>query len=85
VEDVVKRKFLTLLGLELQTPQSSSPYPVAISTELSRHLTGVECLKFIYFCYIGFRVAVRHVSHPVFASVLKRFLILQMNFYTRQQ
>jgi hypothetical protein len=36
LDDVEKRIFLTLPGLELRPLLSYSPYPVAIPTELSR-------------------------------------------------
>jgi hypothetical protein len=36
LDDMEKRKFLTLPGLGTPTPWSSIPYPVAIPTELSR-------------------------------------------------
>jgi hypothetical protein len=37
--DLEKTKFLTLVGLELPTTASSSPWAVAIQTTLSRLLT----------------------------------------------
>jgi hypothetical protein len=36
LDDVEKRKFLTLLGLELRPLASLSPYPVAVATALTR-------------------------------------------------
>jgi hypothetical protein len=40
----VQRKFVTLPGLKLRPPRSSSPYPVAIMTALSR-LTAVVVVQ----------------------------------------
>jgi hypothetical protein len=49
LDDVEKRKFLNLSGLELPTPRSSSRYPVAILTTLSR-LQNFKIFKYIKIC-----------------------------------
>jgi hypothetical protein len=47
LDDVEKRKFLTLPGLGTPTPRSLSPYPVTIPTTLSRlQFKGVNCELF---------------------------------------
>jgi hypothetical protein len=49
LDDVETRKFLTLPGIEPRTPRSSSLYPVAIPTGLSRLLTyNYNKIKFIF-------------------------------------
>jgi hypothetical protein len=47
LDDMEKRKFLTLLGLKLQ-PQLSSPWPVAIPTMLSRLILISAALENIF-------------------------------------
>jgi hypothetical protein len=47
LDDLEKRKFLTLPGLQLRPPRSSSPWPVAIPTAPSRLETHVKIFKFL--------------------------------------
>jgi hypothetical protein len=51
LDDVEKRKFFILPGLELRPPRLSSPQPVAIPITLSRLLVAVIIIIIIIFIF----------------------------------